>query len=179
MFGEGNFEMYTINKLGFATIAALAVPGLAVADTITLNTAPGGLFGSPALYSDVQIMDGSNTLNVRAGGFNVVSTDNVSFLAWCIDLADSLILNNTVYDVVDTPLTFGTANVADAVDNLSRLFTGFLGDVDTGDESAAFQVAIWEIISDTGAGLDLNAGSFKLMNNAGVDTIVQLLIEDI
>jgi hypothetical protein len=137
-----------------ATAAAVMLPMIATADTIKLsNTYDSGLgiFGDPRLFDTVKIGgDNMDDLNVYAGGFHV-SSANESFNAWCIDLAENLILPFT-YDVVTSPFLDTTS------DNLSKLFTGYIDEIDTGVEAAAFQVSIWELISDTS--IDLDAGEF-------------------
>ena len=146
-----------------AAATAIALPAVASADTITLNeTYSGrlGIFGSPALYDTVKIGgDNMSDMNVYAGGFHVSSATD-SFLAWCIDLAENLRLPST-YDIVSSPFVQSTSQ------QLSQLFTGFVADIDTGVESAAFQVAIWELISDTS--IDLDSGEFQLLNNSAVE----------
>jgi len=152
--------------------AALALsPMLATASPISIDVAPGGLFGDPALYSDVRI-DGDNMsrLYVRAGGFNVVTSNDESFVAWCIDLAEYLKLPNT-YTQSASPFT------SMVTENLSRLFTGFVEQIDTGVESAAFQVAIWELISDDN--IDLSSGEFLVASNEPVKTQAQSYLDDL
>ena len=146
-----------------ATAAAVMLPMMATADTIKLsNTYDSGLgiFGDPRLFDTVKIgADNMDDLNVYAGGFHV-SSANESFNAWCIDLAENLILPFT-YDVVTSPFLDSTS------DNLSKLFTGYIDEIDRGVEAAAFQVSIWELISDTS--IDLDAGEFQLLSNQAVE----------
>ena len=148
--------------LFLAATAALAVPIATSADTVTLTKTHSGrlgVFGTESLFDTVRIGgDNMNTMNVYAGGFHV-SDDTDDFVAWCIELSETLKLPFT-YDVVSSPF------VQSATDKLSQLFTGFVADIDTGVESAAFQVAIWELISDTK--IDLDAGEFQLLSNQAV-----------
>ncbi|MCF2905302.1 VPLPA-CTERM sorting domain-containing protein [Octadecabacter sp. CECT 8868] len=149
-----------MKKFFAATATAVVLPMTVSASPIALDKTYTNVFGDPALYSNVRIQNGADTLNVAAGGFHVTSEFGVDFIAWCIDLAENLTLPFT-YDETATPFS------ASVTDNLSRLFTGFVADIDTGVEAAAFQVSIWEVITDSD--LDLDAGTFQLLNNAAVE----------
>lgn len=152
--------MSKLKNVGLLAATALALPVMGSASTVTIEKTYSSIFGAPALYSNVKI-DGDNIsqLHVAAGGFHVSTSSSESFVAWCIDLAEGLKLP---FDYQEGGPQFG----ADATDNLSRLFTGFVEDIDTGVKAAAFQVAIWEIISD--ATHDLTQGEFFVMNNQAV-----------
>ncbi len=112
--------------------------------------------------------------NGRGGPFDVdVAPDNqpspvTSFVAWCIDLAQTI--GTSTYDYnqsADNGDTgdFGAPEISDAEETqLSQLFTqnySALGAFGSSVLNTAFQMAIWEIIyEDEGNSLDVTAGDF-------------------
>lgn len=98
-----------------------------------------------------------------------------SFLTYCTDLAQSFSWNtNYTYTSVATGTTHGfTTRQADL---LGKLYTLAGPGVDTTDESAAFQLAVWEIVTETGSKLNILNGSFQL--TAGASTVQRTLAND-
>lgn len=150
--------------LALALAAATALP--ASASTILTYTGSGP-FGSPNLSDPVTIQaagfNGGHPGGVQAGQFRM--TDNTpgglgDFLAFCVDLAHT-IRSGQAYSFEALP--FSSA----ATTNLDRLFTGFYAGVTDRLSAAAFQVAIWEIITDSDTGLDLASGGFRATNRSG------------
>jgi hypothetical protein len=109
-----------------------------------------------------------NDSAARAGQFkfDVVGSEGETLLAYCIDLANTLIETATSYEKVPSLLSAGATLLLD------KLFTQYYADIDTGTKSAAFQVAIWEAITDTDH-LNLNDGGFKLRDSTGSDVTAQ------
>lgn len=160
--------MFDIKVLS-TTAALVMAPMLASASPISIDVAAGGIFGDPALYSNVKINgDSMDEMHVAAGGFNVITSTDESFVAWCIDIAENLALPND-YTLSASPFSAATT------DSLSRLFTGFVETIDTGVKSAGFQVAIWELISDDVA--DLSSGEFWVVNNQPVQDQAQAYLD--
>ncbi len=97
----------------------------------------------------------------------VMTRDGVtsSFLTYCTDLAQGFSWNtNYTYTEVATGTAHGfTTRQADL---LGKLYTLAGRDVDTTDESAAFQLAVWEIVTETGPSLNILSGSFQLTAGA-------------
>ncbi|MGC9418149.1 MAG: VPLPA-CTERM sorting domain-containing protein [Rhodovulum sp.] len=97
--------------------------------------------------------------------FDIVGTGR-QLLGWCVDIAQTLIQTPTPYaeapDLLEGPV----------VENLDRLFTQHYADVVDWVSSAAFQVAIWEIVYDS-ADIDLSSGRFSLRDQTPdrVDTM--------
>lgn len=88
-----------------------------------------------------------------------------SFLTYCTDLAQAVQL--------DTPLRYtlestGSAHgfTATQADLLGKLYTVAGTGVDTVDESTAFQLAVWEIVSESAPALNLRSGDFYLTRGA-------------
>ncbi len=150
--------------LALAFVAVAVVP--ASASTI-LSYTGSGPFGAPDLSDRVNIQspefNEGRAGGVLAGQFRM--TDDApdglgDFLAFCVDLAQTLKPGQS-YSVEALP--FSTAAVA----NLDRLFTGFYTGVTDRLSAAAFQVAIWEIITDSDTVLDLASGGFTAANRHG------------
>lgn len=156
----------TANFRSSLVAAALgtAIATGATAGTIDFDKTHANLFGDPPLRDEVRIsIDGGDAFRVLAGGFHV--TDGTTpIVAWCIDLAEHLDLS-VAYDMVASPLSEGVT------DMLGQLFDGYAAGIDTGDEAAAFQLAIWELISD--GTFDLEAGSFRALSNQPVKDLAE------
>lgn len=89
-----------------------------------------------------------------------------SFLTYCTDLAQSFSWNtNYSYSLVANGSATGfTARQADL---LGKLYILSGRDVDTTDESAAFQLAVWEIVTESASNkLNILTGNFQLVAGA-------------
>ncbi len=131
----------------------LGASGLAAALPVTFN---GFANGSQSVSVNVTPNSPVEGQSVAAGGFST-SYNGQSFVSYCVDLYEYLprfgTVNNT-YNEVSAAGFFGAK-----LDAVGRLFTGFAGGVDTALESAAFQLALWEIKYETGATYNLSSGS--------------------
>ncbi len=145
-----------------AALTALAVPQAALADFGDTGSLKMSSYAYPVALSFGITGHGS----VGAGGFNA-SYDQAgqaapkSFVAYCIDLAQTFSWNNAFTVTETNPLSlFGNF----AVGALDRLYTQHYATATTPTMSAAFQLAVWEIISETSASsyaaLGLGSGSF-------------------
>ncbi|WP_287184161.1 PEP-CTERM sorting domain-containing protein [Rhodovulum sp.] len=140
----------------------MRVPGLACLALV------GSLAAAPAATIELdyigQQKGGVNTyfrfdgewMGAQAGEFTfkVLGTED-QIAAWCVDIAHVLIQSATPY--APDPGLFDAGVVA----NLDRLFTQHYHAVVDAVSSAAFQVAIWELIYD-GGDVGLGAGRFLL-----------------
>lgn len=141
-------------------VAAFAFAATAAsAETITLKPQAGGVFGNVGAETVRTSETGSQVLN--AGAFRVQDAADASrkFLAWCVDLANTLSL--------DPPEVYKTnaALLGETVtSNLQKLFnTAFAKlEEDNRVQAAGFQLAIWEIIEETGNSFDLEDGTFSV-----------------
>lgn len=128
-----------------AAVAALAVPQLAVAQATGLLSMSSYVFPSALSFS----VTGRGT--VGAGGFNASFDANgaappapTSFVAFCVDLAQSFSFGNAFSVTATSAATiFGSR-----ASTLDRLYTQRFGSISNRVESAAFQLAIWEILQD-------------------------------
>lgn len=144
-------------KLPLAAFAAAVIGSAAGAATVTVSQQGSSVFGTPNYSEVVNISSPGFNGNANAGAFRVTDGGTVfgDFVAWCVDLAETLNLPGD-YDLADSS---GDAGVDTA---LAGLFENSLDDALTGDIAAAgFQVAIWEIITDYDD-LDIADGDFTL-----------------
>jgi hypothetical protein len=141
-------------------LAALLVANQAAAVPIKIE---GSWQGSQTVTINAPAIS-SNQVN--AGGFKVSIDNGPSVLAWCADLLTTISFGNT-YEYSGPSTLVGTA-----ANNLAKLASNALGTVtsqvtaaDKAAYSAAFQLAIWEILYegspsavDTGTGFKVSVG---------------------
>lgn len=143
---------------------ALSAATTAFASPVSIDLSFDGLAINPG--ERVKIQEPLDSRVVTAGGFTM-SSGGDSFLAWCIDLFQTI--KSATY-TVERP-----GHVTDgAQENLSRLFTNNYDMAQTtATHSAAFQVAIWEIVYETDAAFDVRNGAFDASHNAPVLNMAQ------
>lgn len=142
-------------------------------------------------------VDPTGQVPVRAGVFTMNNiTDGGSFLAWCLDLYDWLA--NGDYTVLTGPFTgvgtganpnpFFGANGTDLTDlqlaNIENLFEvnataveAIYSGVDN-TQSAAFQLALWELIYETTGTFSLTGGTFQ-STPAAIATAAQVFLDNL
>jgi hypothetical protein len=105
---------------------------------------------------------------VYAGGFNAVFQGK-SFTAYCVDLNQSFSWNSPfAVTTYSASVDFGAVKA----DAMNRLYTQHVSEVDTVTESAAFQLALWEIVSESPGGANSlsrrspNRGSFYIKSSS-------------
>ena len=142
-----------------ATIAGSAGLGATAAGAATVSLTFNGLDVTPAERVDLIAPRSLN--NLPAGGFEMSDGSEV-FLAWCIDLFDTI--RSDTYDLT-RPSQVSDQDEAD----LNLLFTGIRDQSQLNSvNAAAFQVAIWEIVYEETGSYDLASGDFQAGDNAAV-----------
>jgi hypothetical protein len=119
----------------------------AQADTVTL---PGYAFGAPLAVTVNVTGLTVGTVNEGAGAFTTSVNGGASFLSYCIDLTQPVAVGGAA-DSSYTRVDGGSYSFANpgAAASLSKLFT-FAGSlVNSNSTSAAFQLAVWEIIYES------------------------------
>jgi PEP-CTERM motif len=153
------------NKIfGFGLAAALG----AFATLQTASAQTGSLSMSGYAYPSALSFSVTGHSSVGAGGFNA-SYDPAgpvaprSFVAYCIDLAQTFSWNRAFTATETNVESLFGAFRAGALD---RLYTQRFAGATNPTLSAAFQLAVWEIITETNAStysaLDLDTGSFRV-----------------
>jgi hypothetical protein len=172
-----------------AMSAALAISGPAKAETLTYqgsNVFNGGGVATTTVNvvdvddnSEIPVVDDNSfgPRTVNAGGFRLNDGTN-NLIAWCLDILDTL-ENNQVYTTTTNP--FDDYSLGETrIDNIQKLFNTSYSGVDltggsglsTGDvQSAAFQLALWEIVFEAAdqTDFDVASGNFYVTNtNASI-----------
>jgi len=153
--------------------SVIAAGGLALA----------GMAAAPATASTVELellsMPNSSLVSAQVGGveveprgafgagsFEMQETSTLeSFLAWCLEVTQVLNPDPTEYSTASSLLTPEKETL------VSKLFTGFLGRTGNDIGAAAFQLALWEIVEETGDALNLRVGEFTAQ--AGNDRVIR------
>lgn len=153
--------------LGFAVAAAttFAAPA-AQATTVTLQYEGSTAWGSPVWARSISYVWNGTARSHGAGMFRMEdASTSQSILAFCIDLAQAL-ASSAVYDAT---VPFVSAA---HLENIDRLYTSGYASVNDADSAAGFQLALWEIMTDTGStgGLDLSTGDFQTTGTTGAYT---------
>jgi hypothetical protein len=169
-----------------ACLGFVAVGQPAHAGTVTLDWIGSANFGSGAVgYGSGQIWPNPsssvydstpNLVGVGVGGdsMKVLATTSSAFSVnelvntWCVDINHWLADGGVVYDVGGTADLVGVFGI-DRTHDLQALVDQRYAEVDTKNESAAFQLAVWAIMFGTAGGdglYDLNSATFK--TSAGI-----------
>jgi hypothetical protein len=154
----------TMNTTIKSTVLAVAVAGLfaaqpALADTLTF----GGFTNGSASVSITSPI----TLSPSAGGFSMTDVDTSStFQAWCVDIFQTLASPSSY--TLQSASSFYSSDPGKAT-ALSQLASSSLSSVTNATNSAAFQLAVWEIVNEaSGGGYSLTAGNFKASSTTAV-----------
>lgn len=132
--------------------AASLIGGTASAATV-LETQGANAYGNPNWSSSVSYNLSGDLQKSRAGLIRLEDADGNDVLAYAIDLffsiddTDSYAVSDTLSDAVKT--------------NIELLYNSAYASVSNATEAAGFQVALWEIVTDSDAGLDLQSGDFR------------------
>lgn len=116
-----------------------------------------------AWYVSTQFQVGSYTSGyVSAGAFRLQAEDAAgmiqNFVAFCLEPLETLTLPKS-YEI-------GSTFAAPIVDALNALATYALPQVTNSQSAAAFQMAAWEITTETSASYDINGGDFQIIRNS-------------
>ena len=169
----------------FGPLAAVAVMSLSTtagADTIK----PTGFVNGSASVATTNTGSPPNS-TANAGAFNVDNiTAGSSFIAWCMDLYSTISFGTSyTYSALTGPFTGTLADPSAganpnpysgtngpvltnsqlaSIENLFEVNALAVEDIYTGalgsDHSAGFQLALWELIYETGSGYGLGTGTF-------------------
>jgi hypothetical protein len=160
-----------VSRVFAATVVGgfLAFSSVSGATAATVNVTYQGstAFGSPDLSRYLQISSTGYNGGVFAGPFRLNGDNGMgNFVAFCVDLAQFL-KSGTTYT------TAASSGYGGGVDTrIGQLFSSAYAGISTRVQGAAFQVALWEIISDTGAGYSLSGGTFKVKQAAYSQAVI-------
>jgi hypothetical protein len=176
-----------------AVVSALVLAaGTASAGTVTLSNQSTSTSWD-AVFNDNGYRIGTITSggSVAAGGFDVRATNGDlgiahladAFTAFCLDIAHHLSLPSR-YTATNTPFDGAPLSSRQRGDILRLFNTGYdealLGrTTDAGrDYSAGFQLALWEIVNETGT-YDVNEGSFSATGFGGARDVADRLLANL
>lgn len=165
----------TLKALALAG-AVLFAPSLASAATLSYQV-PGNIFGTNG-SAGVHISS-PLSVNAQAGGFALkgdISGDSAleSFTAWCVDITKSINLGYSYTVTNGTSLMTPTQ-----IGNIQKLFnTALTGlNLTSAANSAGFQLALWELVYETGATFNVTSGGFAATSgNASAITVANSLL---
>ena len=154
-----------------STAIAVAVAGLfaaqpAAADTLTFGGFSNGSVRAK-IYNTPTAPVGGNPTTVSAGGLNMTNTTSGgTFQAWCVDIFQTLASPSSY--ILESASSFYSSDPGKAT-ALSHLASNSLSSVTNATNSAAFQLAVWEIVNEaSGGGYSLTAGNFKASSTTAV-----------
>jgi len=103
----------------------------------------------------------SMTSNYVTGGLNFTDAVTGSFLAYCIEPSQSFALSFKSDGVTPNFKTYTVDSFSGAQGTLLQsLYSSSFGSVHSGNQQAAFQLAIWEIVTETaGTPLKITSGA--------------------
>ena len=153
----------TMNTKIKSTAIAVAVAGLFAAQTAAADTLVyGGVFPNGYVLVNINSVTPAQTLNNAAAGqflMTDVTTSN-TFNAWCVDIFHDLALSQS-YNLQSASAFYTNLGDAGKATALSYLASNSLASVTDAEHSAAFALAIWEIVNETsGSGYSLTGGNF-------------------
>lgn len=164
----------TVTNMTLAAAFALAMPAQAATLSLTYDSSAAGYRSVTIDAVDVDVAGGNS--RVAAGGFNMVDSTAGglgAFIAWCVDLGAFLGTSGSHdYAMTDTPFGNGGETILGAgMDRVLALFNANYGEAITAsrDASAAFQLALWEVVYD--GDFDLDNGVFQA---SASDTVADL-----
>jgi len=165
--------MRHLRAMSAAIALAVLWPASTLATMVRSNHEHDHAPGSTVKFEDFS--DGSERVRVssdhgvvEAGEFSG-TLNGRSFLSFCVDLFQTLKFGKTYtdYSIRNGSAYFGSTKA----DDIGRLATGYLGLVDDPTTSAAFQLALWEIINESSGRYDLRKGSFKASGRSARESI--------
>lgn len=143
-----------LNALLLCGLVSVSHQSMAASTTLHYQGAAFG-FVNGSIQADFNpLKSGLESKTVAAGGFDMLETStSKSLIAWCVDVFHAL-SHKSEY-------TIGNPSSLNRFDDLQKLANQRYSQVVDQVTSAAFQLAIWEIVTDTGGGYSLANGTFK------------------
>lgn len=145
-----------LKRIALTSTCVLALSTVAgFAATVTLAKQGSGVFGTPNWSTSAKITYGSTTQSVGAGLFRLNDTTNGNeVLAFCVD----------VFNYITLPSSYETGNIfsASVTENVKKLFSTAYSSVSNAATAAGFQMALWELVTETSGTYDLSSGYFSI-----------------
>lgn len=170
-----------VSTVAAAALALAIVPPASASTVVNYqkNSQPQKVtdaFGSNG-YSSVDITGHGR---VYAGGLALKSDELDNFVGWCLDLAATM-RRGYFYTVTNDP--FDSGPLGDRKSAIQKLFdtaySTVLANLANPDISAGFQLALWEILSETQGAYSLDTGDFKASGNDDAITAANGFLSDL
>ncbi|MCC5885017.1 MAG: PEP-CTERM sorting domain-containing protein [Gammaproteobacteria bacterium] len=149
-------------RIAIATMALILASVSAHASTLTL-TKGDPLFSQGSQQGNISLQSPAVSTGVKAGEFSFDVSNDLSglfgdeLLGFCIDVTNTLKNGSYTVQAIEDSSFNAVAGW------LGNLFDTHYDSISNGAQSAAFQLAIWEIIYDAG-NFDLGTGNFRASN---------------
>jgi hypothetical protein len=130
------------------------------------------------------VLTTSMTSNYATGGLNFTDAATGSFLAYCIEPSQSFALSFKSDGATPNFKTYTVDSFSGSQATLLQgLYSSSFGSVHSGNQQAAFQLAVWEITRETSGTLSIAQGNGSFFLNTagatgqqiGIDNAVQAL----
>jgi hypothetical protein len=109
------------------------------------------------------------------GAFNTTAAGfEGGFESWCVDIFQNTYFNQVVTDYQSEA---SGASLGTKLTSIQRLAAEALGQVHDAGTSAAFQMAIWEILNEEGSSFSLSSGNFLAYNASNGNNSVDIADE--
>lgn len=152
-----------------ASIVLSLAAGAASAATITADYARGN-----GTYVDITKSSVGRRNDIYAGNFVLDPTNGPDIISFCVDFAH-WIADGVTYDVKSLAQSGFSSTVQSRIGSLFSSFYGTLGDSSV--QTAAFQVALWEIVDEKpNKSLNLKNGRFRVKNSQ-IRTLAQQMLD--
>ncbi|WP_296931483.1 PEP-CTERM sorting domain-containing protein [uncultured Marinobacter sp.] len=122
---------------------------------------------------------------VRAGMFNFSVRDGIEneYLSWsetldayCVDTATYLKEGQWVSYTLKSAIDYFDSS---ALNDIDRLYGDVESGVNSGASSAAFQLALWEIVNEGQSGYSLDSGDFKSWSFGSVESQAEIWLDNL
>ena len=161
-----------MKRLAIAALIAGLASSAAFADTLSV----GSLAYSDDWNQKFNITAPTGSENGVVGGLMQGTLNDKSFLTYCVDIFQNIYLGTSYsnYTQVSAGANLGNSQLAwfttSKATDLGRLFTGYSAQVKDAVSSAAFQLATWAMISETGTSYSTHSNGFSATAADGADT---------
>ncbi|MDB5817887.1 MAG: hypothetical protein JWQ11_1527 [Rhizobacter sp.] len=149
-----------------AAVLAFCAVGAQAASTFEIT---GFTYGSEGMSINRSSSAYPGWLSVDAGAVTA-NYNGMSFATYCIDVYQTASIGTIYTDY--TPKAASAQFTGTQANDLGRLFTSYGSVVDTKIESAAMQLAVWEIVDETRGSYNVSNGSFSASLDRGSDAAV-------
>jgi len=115
------------------------------------------------------VLSTTMTTNYVTGAMHYVDSTGSSFLAYCVEPDQPFAITSKGFKTYTTSSFTGTQGTL-----LESLYSSSFQSVNSGNQQAAFQIAVWKIMEETTGTMDVTQGSFQLKSTGGSNAVEAL-----